>query len=163
MKISQIVAVGRRNEIGKDGKMPWHLPADLQHFKRSTLGKPVLMGRKTLAAIGRPLPDRRNLILTRDAGFSAAGCETVTSLDAAIAVAVEAAELMVIGGGEVYRLAWERTDRIYLTRIQADVEGADTFFPDVEDGRWREISREDHRADAKNPFDYSFLVLDRVR
>jgi len=163
MIVSQIVAVGRRNEIGKDGKMPWHLPADLKHFKRNTLGKPVLMGRKTLAAIGRPLPERRNLVLTRDRAFSADGCETVTSLDEAIARAGTAPELMVIGGGEVYRLAWERTDRIYLTRIQADVDGADTFFPDVEDGRWREISREDHRADDRNPFDYSFRVLDRVR
>ena len=129
MIISLIVAVGRRNEIGKDGKMPWHLPADLRHFKRNTLGKPVLMGRKTLTAIGRPLPERRNLVLTRDAAFRAAGCETVTSLDEAIALAGSAPELMVIGGGEVYRLAWERTDRIYLTRIHADVEGADTFFP----------------------------------
>ena len=163
MIVSQIVAVGRRNEIGKDGKMPWHLPADLQHFKRNTLGKPMLMGRKTLAAIGRPLPGRRNLVLTRDQEFSAAGCETVTSLDQALALVGAAPELMVIGGGEVYRLAWERTDRIYLTRIQADVDGADTFFPDVEDGRWRETSREDHRADARNPFDYSFLVFDRVK
>jgi dihydrofolate reductase len=163
MIVSLIVAVGRRNEIGKGGKMPWHLPADLKHFKRNTLGKPVLMGRKTLAAIGRPLPERRNLVLTRDAAFQADGCETVTSLEQAIARVGAAPELMVIGGGEVYRLAWERADRIYLTRIQADVEGADTFFPDVEDGRWRETSREDHRADAKNPFDYSFLVFDRVR
>jgi dihydrofolate reductase len=163
MIVSQIVAVGRRGEIGKDGKMPWHLPADLQHFRRNTLGKPVLMGRKTLAAIGRPLPERRNLVLTRDPGFTAAGCETVTSLDRALALADPAPELMVIGGGEVYRLAWERTDRVYLTRIQADVEGADTFFPDVADEKWREVSREDHSADARNPFDYSFLVLDRVR
>ncbi len=163
MIISQIVAVGRRSEIGKDGKMPWHLPADLKHFKAKTLGKPVLMGRKTLQAIGRPLPERRNLVLTRDAGFHAEGCETVTSLEQAIALAGAAPELMVIGGGEVYRLAWEQTDRVYLTRIQADVEGADTYFPEMDDGRWREISREDHRADAKNPYDYSFLVLDRVR
>ena len=163
MSVSQIVAVGRRNEIGKDGKMPWHLPADLKHFKANTLGKPVLMGRKTLEAIGRPLPERRNLVLTRDAAFKAAGCETVTSLDAAIQLVTGQPELMVIGGGEVYRLAWARTDRIYLTRIQADVEGADTFFPDVEDGHWREFSREEHRADAKNPFDYSFLVLERVK
>lgn len=163
MIVSQIVAVGRKNEIGKDGKMPWHLPADLKHFKRNTLGKPVLMGRKTLEAIGRPLPERRNLVLTRDATFRAEGCETATSMDAAIQMVAGVPELMVIGGGEVYRLAWPRTERIYLTRIQADVEGADTFFPDLEDGHWREISREDHRADEKNPFDYSFLVLDRVK
>jgi dihydrofolate reductase len=163
MIVSQIVAVGRRNEIGKDGKMPWHLPADLKHFKTNTLGKPVLMGRKTLVAIGRPLPGRRNLVLTRDKTFSTDGCETVTSLDEAIARAGTALELMVIGGGEVYRLAWERTDRIYLTRIDADVEGADTFFPELTDGCWREISREDHQADARNPFDYSFRVLERVK
>lgn len=163
MKVSLIVAVGRRNEIGKGGQMPWHLPADLKHFKRNTLGKPVLMGRKTLEAIGRPLPERRNLVLTRDAGFRAEGCETVTSLDAALELVSGEPELMVIGGGEVYRLAWARTDRIYLTRIQADVEGADTFFPELQDGRWREVSREDHRADEKNPFDYSFLLLERVK
>lgn len=162
MIVSQIVAVGRRNEIGKDGKMPWHLPADLKHFKRNTLGKPVLMGRKTLEAIGRPLPERRNLVLTRDASFKADGCETVTSLEAAMRAVADAPELMVIGGGEVYRLAWARTDRIYLTRIQADVDGADTFFPDLTDGHWRELSREDHRADEKNPFDYSFIIYDRI-
>lgn len=163
MRVSLIVAVGRQDEIGKAGKMPWHLPADLKHFKRNTLGKPVLMGRKTLEAIGRPLPERRNLVLTRDADFRATGCETLTSLDAALRVVAGVPELMVIGGGEVYRLAWERTDRIYLTRIQADIEGADTFFPKLEESQWREVSREEHRADEKNPFDYVFLVFDRVR
>jgi dihydrofolate reductase len=163
MIVSLIVAVGIRNEIGKDGRMPWHLPSDLKHFKARTLGKPVLMGRKTLAAIGRPLPERRNLVLTRDAAFKAPGCETVTSLEAAIALAAPAAELMVIGGGEVYRLAWPRADRIYLTRIQVDVEGADTFFPAVEAKAWKETSREDHRADGRNPYAYSFLTYDRLR
>ena len=163
MRLSLIVAVGRRDEIGKAGKMPWHLPADLKHFKRNTLGKPVLMGRKTLEAIGRPLPERRNLVLTRDAAFKAAGCETVTSLDAAMQAVAGVPELMVIGGGEVYRLTWEKADRVYLTRIQADVEGADTFFPKLEASQWHEVSREEHRADEKNPFDYAFLVFDRVR
>lgn len=162
MIVSLIVAVGARDEIGKDGVMPWHLPADLRHFRATTLGKPVLMGRKTLAAIGRPLPERRNLVLTRDAGFSAPGCETVHSLDEALKLAAPAPELMVIGGGEVYRLAWERADRIYLTRIQADVEGADTFFPALDSKAWNETSRADHRADARNPYDYSFLVFERL-
>jgi len=143
--------------------MPWHLPADLKHFKANTLGKPVLMGRKTLLAIGRPLPERRNLVLTRDAAFKAAGCETVTSLEQAMTLAGPAPELMVIGGGEVYRLAWSRTDRVYLTRIEATVEGADTFFPEMDPALWREISRDDHRADGKNPYDYSFLTYDRVK
>ena len=163
MIVSLIVAVGLKDEIGRAGQMPWHLPADLKHFKRNTLGKPVLMGRKTLGAIGRPLPERRNLILTRDAAFRAPGCETVTSLDAAIAAAGSVPELMVIGGGEVYRLAWSRADRVYLTRIQADVDGADTFFPKLEPKQWREVSREDHRADTKNPYDYSFITYERVR
>ena len=157
MIVSQIVAVGRRNEIGKDGKMPWHLPADLQHFKRNTLGKPMLMGRKTLAAIGRPLPGRRNLVLTRDQAFSAAGCETVTSLDQALALVGSAPELMVIGGGEVYRLAWERTDRIYLTRIQADVDGADTFFPGVHFSEWTEVSRVHHKKDDTHAYDFDMV------
>lgn len=160
MMISLIVAVGTHHEIGKAGRMPWHLPADLKHFKANTLGKPVLMGRRTLEAIGRPLPERRNLVLTRDGAFRAAGCETVTSLDEAISLSGSAPELMVIGGGEVYRLAWEQAGRIYLTRIAAAIEGADTFFP-VLDAHWQEISREDHRADAKNPYDYSFLTLER--
>ncbi len=163
MLVSLIVAVGGAGEIGKDGRMPWHLPADLKHFKAMTLGKPVLMGRKTLAAIGRPLPERRNLVLTRDAGFKAAGCETVHSLDEAVSLAAPAPELMVIGGGEVYRLAWARADRVYLTRIQASVEGADTFFPALEPTDWRELSRSDHTADAKNPYAYSFLLFERLR
>ncbi len=162
MIVSLIVAVGTRNEIGKDGAMPWHLPADLKYFKARTLDKPVLMGRKTLAAIGRPLPRRRNLVLTRDASFQAEGCETVTSLDEAIRRAAPAPELMIIGGGEVYRLAWAQTQRIYLTRIAADVEGADTFFPATEAAEWREVSREDHAADPENRYAYSFIVLERI-
>ncbi|HEV2111035.1 MAG TPA: dihydrofolate reductase, partial [Gammaproteobacteria bacterium] len=134
----------------------------LRHFKAQTLGKPVLMGRKTLAAIGRPLPQRRNLVLTRDAAFQAPGCEIVTSLDEAIARAAPAPELMVIGGGEVYRLAWLRAERIYLTRIAADIEGADTFFPELDGAHWRETSREDHRGDPQNPYDYSFITLERA-
>ena len=162
MMVSLIVAVGARNEIGKDGRMPWHLPADLRHFKARTLGKPVLMGRRTLAAIGRPLPQRRNLVLTRDTAFQAPGCETVASLEDAIARSAPAPELMVIGGGEVYRLAWARAERIYLTRIAADIDGADTFFPEWDGAHWRETSREDRRADPQNPYDYSFITLEKA-
>lgn len=161
MIVSLIVAVGMQHEIGKDGRMPWHLPADLGHFKANTLGKPVLMGRKTLAAIGRPLPGRRNLVLTRDSGFRAAGCETVTSMEQAMEKAAPAPELMVIGGGEVYRLAWGLANRIYLTRIVATIEGADAFFPAMDPGEWRETSREEHPADPKNPYAYAFITLER--
>ena len=162
MIVSLIVAVGSRHEIGKGGKMPWHLPADLKHFKTLTLGKPVLMGRKTLAAIGRPLPERRNLVLTRNPAFHAEGCETVTSLEDAMQKTAGVPELMVIGGGEVYRLAWEQARRIYLTRIAATIEGADAFFPELGLGEWREMSLEEHPADAKNPYAYAFITLDRV-
>ena len=163
MIVSLIVAVGDRDEIGKDGVMPWHLPVDLKHFKATTLGKPVLMGRKTLAAIGRPLPERRNLVLTRDTAFRAPGCETVHTLEEALKLVAPAPELMIIGGGEVYRLAWHRADRIYLTRIHAVVDGADTFFPVLDPQEWKETSRDDHRADAKNTYDYSFRVYERLR
>ena len=162
MIVSQIVAVGRKGEIGKDGRMPWHLPADLKHFKAMTLGKPVLMGRKTLDAIGRPLPDRRNIVITRDRQFSALGCEVAHSLEEALARAEPAAEAMVIGGGEIYRAAWPATRRVYLTRIEAEVPGADTFFPALEPAEWKQVSREDHRADARNPYDYSFLLYERA-
>lgn len=162
MIISLIVAVGRKHEIGKDGRMPWHLPADLKHFKAMTLGKPVLMGRKTLDAIGRPLPDRRNLVITRDRQFSAPGCEVVHSLEEALARAEPAAEAMVIGGGEIYRAAWPMAKRVYLTRIDAEVPGADTFFPELEPGEWKQLSREDHRADARNPYGYSFLLYEKA-
>jgi len=161
MIVSLIVAVGTRHEIGKDGRMPWHLPADLRHFKANTLGKPVLMGRKTLAAIGQPLRERRNLVLTRDPGFHAEGCDTVTSLEEAMDKAALAPELMVIGGGEVYRLAWPMAHRIYLTRIAVTIEGADAFFPAPDLGEWRETTREEHPADSKNPYDYAFITLER--
>src|SRR5579872_3778138 len=162
MIISLIVAVGLKNEIGKSGKMPWHLPADLRHFKTLTLGKPVIMGRKTLEAIGRPLPERRNIVVTRDPAFNTAGCEVAHSLDEALGRVADAAEVMVIGGGEIYRAAWPKTQRIYLTRVRGDFE-ADTFFPAVEPEEWREVAREEHFEDEKNPYDYSFLTYERRR
>jgi len=158
--LSLVAAAGSRNELGKDGKMPWHLPADLRHFKSLTLGKPVLMGRKTLAAIGRPLPERRNIVVSRDPGFRAAGCETAASLEAALALAGAVPEVMVIGGGEIYRAAWAQARRIYLTRVHG-VFDADTFFPEIDPAEWREDAREDHLSDAKNPFAYSFITLER--
>lgn len=162
MIVSLIVAVGRKHEIGKDGRMPWHLPADLKHFKAMTLGKPVIMGRKTLDSIGRPLPDRRNVVITRDRRFQAAGCEVVHSLEEALKRVEPAVEAMVIGGGEIYRAAWQQAKRVYLTRIDAEVPGADTFFPELAPGEWREVNRVDHRSDAKNPYAYSFLLYEKV-
>ena len=148
--------------IGRDNGLPWHLPADLQYFKQTTMGKPILMGRKTHESIGRPLPGRTNIVITRDTGYRAAGCVVVNSIDAALAAAGEQDEIMVIGGAEFYRQVLPHTDTIYLTRIHESFDG-DTFFPELNGANWHEVERSDHAADAKNPHDYSFIRLDRVR
>ena len=148
--------------IGRDNELPWHLPADLQHFKKTTMGKPILMGRKTYESIGRPLPGRTNIVITRDSRYQAAGCVVVNSIDAAMDAAGEQDEIMVIGGAEFYRQVLPYTDTIYLTRIHETFTG-DTFFPELNDADWREVERSDQAADAKNPHDYSFIRLDRVR
>jgi dihydrofolate reductase len=158
--LSIIVALGGNNEIGMGGKIPWHLPADLKHFKALTLGKPVLMGRKTFEAIGKPLPGRRNIVVTRDRDYRAPGCEVAHSFTDALVLAAGAPEIMVIGGGEIYREALPRTQRIYLTRVHARFQ-ADTFSPSLDPAEWRETAREDHAADARNAFAYSFLTLKR--
>ena len=161
MKISIVVAMDTKGVIGRDNGLPWHLPADLQHFKRTTMGKPILMGRKTHESIGRPLPGRTNIVITRDTGYRAEGCVVVNSIDAALEAAGEQEEIMVIGGAEFYRQVLPRTDTIYLTRIHEIFTG-DTFFPELNDADWREVERSDHAADEKNPHDYSFIRLDRM-
>ena len=162
MKISMVVAMDTKGVIGRDNELPWHLPADLQHFKRTTMGKPILMGRKTHESIGRPLPGRTNIVITRDNGYRAAGCVVVNSIDAALEAAGEQDEIMVIGGAEFYRQVLPRTDTIYLTRIHESFDG-DTRFPELNTADWREVERNDQVADAKNPHDYSFIRLDRIR
>ena len=147
--------------IGRDNELPWHLPADLQHFKKTTMGKPILMGRKTHESIGRPLPGRTNIVITRDSRYQAAGCVVVNSIDAAMEAAGEQDEIMVIGGAEFYRQVLPRASTIYLTRIHATFDG-DTVFPELKDTDWREVERSDQAADKKNPHDYSFIRLDRV-
>lgn len=160
MIVSLVVAAGLDDGIGKDGRMPWHLPADLKHFKHLTLGKPVIMGRKTLESIGRPLPERRNLVITRDRVFGPPGVETCRSLEEALERAEGSREVMVIGGGEIYRLALDRADRVYLTRVHVQTD-ADTFFPKLDANEWQEIARDEYKADEKNPVDYTFLILER--
>lgn len=161
MLLTAVVAATEDNVIGRDNAMPWHLPADLAHFKAITLGKPVLMGRRTFQAIGRPLPGRRNLVLTRDAGFAAEGIEVFGSLDAALAAAGDVPELMVIGGQAIYEQALPRTGRVHLTRLHMHEPG-DAFFPPLPADQWREVSRSPRRpADARNACDMSFLVLER--
>ncbi|MDX2418241.1 MAG: type 3 dihydrofolate reductase [Xanthomonadales bacterium] len=161
MKISIIVAMAANGVIGRDNQLPWHLPADLKHFKQTTMGKPILMGRKTWESIGRPLPGRTNIVITRDSAYTAAGCEVVHSIDAAITAAGEQDEVMVIGGAELYRQVLPATDTIYLTRIHEAFEG-DTRFPEMRDTEWHQVERVDFEADEKNSHGYSFIRLDRV-
>ena len=160
MKVSLVVAASTNNVIGRDRGLPWHLPDDLRHFKRLTVGKPVVMGRRTYESIGRPLPDRQNIVMTRDADYVAEGCDVVTSVDEALDTARGAEEVMVIGGGQVYRDFLPRADRIYLTRVQADVEG-DTFFFDIDQTRWQSVSSKHHDADAKHAYAFDLMVFDR--
>jgi dihydrofolate reductase len=161
MLLTAVVAATENNVIGRDNGMPWHLPADLQHFKAVTLGKPVLMGRRTFEAIGRPLPGRRNLVLTRDSGDAPAGVEVFSSLDAALAAAGDVPELMVIGGQTIYELALPRVGRVHLTRLHMQVEG-DAFFPELPAEQWQQLSCSERRpADERNACDMSFVVLER--
>ncbi|ATY76533.1 type 3 dihydrofolate reductase [Aeromonas sp. 82P] len=162
MKISMIAAMAHDRVIGKDNQMPWHLPADLAHFKRVTLGKPVLMGRKTFESIGRPLPGRRNLVISRNPDYQAEGIEVVGSVEAALALLAGSSveELMVIGGGHLYAEMLPSADCLYLTRIDLAVEG-DTRFPAFDDGQWQRVDCESHPADEKNPHPYSFETWQR--
>lgn len=158
--LSLVVAAGENNEIGRRGRMPWHLPADLKHFKALTLGKPVIMGHRTFEAIGKPLPQRRNIVVTRDRAWRATGCEVAHSLPEALVIAAGEPEIMVIGGGQLYRQALPRAQRIYLTRVHGTFD-ADTFFPVLDMSQWRETAREAHPADECNSYACSFLVLER--
>ena len=158
--ISIIVAVSTNNVIGAQGELPWRLSDDLQHFKKATMGKPIVMGRKTWESIGRPLPGRQNIVVTRQAGFRAEGCDVVMSFDEGIVAAGDAEELMVIGGSQIYELALPQAGRLYLTRVHTEIEG-DAFFPEVDAAAWRLISDEQHAADEKNEYPYSFQTYRR--
>ncbi|MBA8888245.1 dihydrofolate reductase [Dokdonella fugitiva] len=161
MKISLIAALDRRLAIGRDGAMPWHLPDDLRRFKALTLGRPVLMGRKTALAIGRALPGRDNLVLTRGDVAPYAGQLVVHSLDQAIDLARAAGELAVIGGGEVYALALPRATHLHLTWVDTIAEGADAHFPAFDARDWVETARELHAADVRHAFAMTFVDYSR--
>jgi dihydrofolate reductase len=160
MTVSLVVAASTNNVIGRDGELPWHLPDDLRHFKRITTGKPVIMGRRTFESIGRPLPDRQNIVMTRDPDYAAEGCEVVASVAEAMDVAGDADEVMVIGGGQVYRDFLPRADRIYMTRVQAEVQG-DTRFPSIDGNTWRLVSSEHHAADDRHRHAFEMMVFER--
>jgi dihydrofolate reductase len=160
--ITLIAALDHHRAIGRAGEMPWHLPDDLKRFKALTLGKPVLMGRKTALAIGRPLPGRPNLVLTRAPAAPFEGQVVVHSPDEAVAHA-QGAELMVIGGGEIYALMLPHATRLHLTEVDTAAPDADTFFPAFDPRDWRETARVHHPADAKHAFAFDFVDYERVR
>jgi dihydrofolate reductase len=156
-----VVAVSENDVIGRGNQLPWRLPADLRHFKLLTMGRPILMGRKTYESIGKALPGRVNLVLSRSPGFVPSDCTVVSSLENAQIAAGTKSPLMVIGGAEIYRLCMPLADRIHLTLVHTRVEDGDAFFSDWRAVRWRESSRDRFAADEKNPHPYSFITLDR--
>jgi len=162
MTVSLVVAASSNNVIGRDGGLPWHLPDDLRQFKRLTTGKPVIMGRRTFESIGKPLPDRRNIVMTRDPDFAADGCEIVSSAGDAIDLVEDVDEVMIIGGGMVYHDFMPLADRIYLTRVQGEVEG-DTRFPELDMDEWDVVAVEEYPAVGDREFAFDIETLDRRR
>lgn len=158
-RITIVAAMGRNRAIGLHGQLPWHLPRELRHFKETTMGKPIVMGRRTWQSIGRALPGRQNLVVTRDASFRAAGCEVAGSLEAAIALA-RGEEVMIIGGGQLYEQTLPHADRMVLTLVDCEPP-ADTWFPGWDAEEWRQVAERSERADERNPFDYRVIELTR--
>jgi dihydrofolate reductase len=156
--IALVVAMAENNVIGKDNKLIWHLPADLKHFKQITSGHPIIMGRKTFESIGKPLPNRTNIIVTRQTELEVAGCLVANSLAEALMLAQQLdSEVFVIGGAEIYQQALFLADTIYVTKVHHSFEG-DTFFPEIDSVLWQEVSREKHEPDEKNSYPYSFVT-----
>ncbi|MGJ8681263.1 type 3 dihydrofolate reductase [Paraglaciecola sp.] len=169
MKISMIAAMANNRVIGADNAMPWHLPADLKHFKKTTLGKPIIMGRKTYESIGKALPGRLNIVITSDQSYSLGDASVVHSCEQAVTTAsdhfdelgLEDCEVMIIGGGTIYQHFLSFCHRLYLTEIDLSVAG-DTYFPDYQaDFAWREIEEESHLPDDNNPYKYRFVTFDK--
>lgn len=163
-----VVARAENAVIGCNNRLPWRLPKDLQYFKAVTMGHPIIMGRKTYDSIGRPLPGRPNIVVTRQSDWSAEGVIVKHSLDDALAVAgtlcteLNVSRIMLIGGANLYEQAFARCKRLYLTEVHARVAG-DTYFPDFDRTEWQELARESHQADDSNPYDYSFVVMERMQ
>lgn len=166
MKVALIAAFAQNLVVGINNSLPWHLPEDLKYFKRTTSGKAIIMGRKTYESIGRPLPNRTNIVVSRNATFSAEGVVVVASLEAAIKHAEDVNtingvdEVMIIGGAAIYEASLPLADRLYLTHVHANVEG-DAYFPSVDFSQWLEVARDDFQKDESNPYDYSFVVYDK--
>jgi len=158
--VSIIAAMDRNRLIGNKNQLPWYLPADLAHFKQVTMGKPIIMGRKTYDSIGRPLPGRTNIVLTRSADFHAEGVVTANTLQQALDYVSTENEVMIIGGSTIYELALPRADRLYLTYVENSFEG-DAWFPDFDLDQWHIIASEEHSADEKNSSTYRFVTYER--
>ena len=148
--------------IGKDNRLPWRLPDDMRHVKELTVGKPLIMGRRTWESIGRPLPQRTSIVLTRDVGFRCDGCLIARTAEEAMTLAGDVPEVIIFGGAGVFEEFLPRADRIYLTEVDADV-GGDTFFPPLDPGDWEVLEAVEHPADERHPYDFSWLTLDRKR
>ena len=161
MKLTLIAALADNRVIGRGGTLPWHLPDDLRRFKSLTMGRPMLMGRRTFESIGRALPGRRNMVLTRGPAAFPPGVEAVATLPAALATCAGAEELCVIGGAEVYRQALPLATRLEITRVHGAIDG-DVFFPDYDATQWREVARVEHAADERHAWPMTFLTLERI-
>ena len=159
--LSMIVAHANDRVIGKNNDMPWHLPADLAYFKKTTFGKPIIMGRKTFQSIGRALPGRKNIVISRDSNFNFAGVEVVNSVEAALALVNDFEEVMVIGGGAIYQHCLAAAQRLYITHINANVDG-DTYFPEYDLAIWKKVASEIRPSDEKNKYQLDFAVYEKV-
>ncbi len=166
MKLAIIVAQASNRVIGVNNKLPWHLPEDLRYFKQVTTGKPIIMGRNTFESIGRPLPGRENIVISRQSNYAPDGVKVVDSLDVAYELAESIGlvngidEAMVIGGAQIYEQALPKAERLYLTQVEAEIDG-DAWFPEFQKNDWKEVGRENFSAEGPNPYNYSFIVLDR--
>jgi dihydrofolate reductase len=163
MQISLIAAMGENRVIGAGNTIPWHLPADFKHFKELTTGHPVVMGRKTFESIGKPLPGRANIVITRDESYRRDGITAVTSPEAALSAAATAEgadEVFIIGGAEIYKIFLHQANKAYLTKVEGAFEG-DAFFPEVNAEEWSRVSQEEHAADEKNAFSFVFQTYER--
>ena len=161
--ISLIAAIGKNNELGKKNDLIFKLPADMEYFKKVTLGHPIIMGRKTFESIGRPLPKRRNIVITRDLDYKKEDIEVVHSLEEALNLfSNKNEEIFVIGGAEIFKQVMGKADRLYITHVEGEDKEADTFFPEIIPVVWNEISHEEHKADEKNPLKYTFSIYERL-
>lgn len=160
MSISIIAAIGKNNELGKKNGLLWHLPADMKHFRDTTRGHTVVMGQKTFASIGHPLPNRRNIVLTKDTSYAQAGAEIVHSFDEAMDLLEKTTspdeEVMIIGGGQIYKLFMDHVDKLYITHVDAEFPDAEIFFPAIDETIWQKTKSEKHARSAENPYDFEF-------